>query len=80
MRGVQATPQAWVFRTFVRPRLAPTADWEAPEGPRFAQTLGLVFTAVAALLNAAFGFCLGCELFAIRRRLLSHAAPSTLSR
>ena len=91
VRGVQATPYAWVFRTLVRPRLAPPTDWEDPEPPRFAQGVGLAFAVVglvalllgatlvgqvavgaalvAALLNAVFGFCLGCEVYLITRRM-----------
>jgi hypothetical protein len=90
VRGVQATPHAWLFRTLVRPRLAPTTEWEAPEPPRFAQGVGLAFAVLglvgylagatvlgqvavgaalaAALLNAAFGFCLGCELYLLGQR------------
>ncbi|MDR7252067.1 hypothetical protein J2X46_001043 [Nocardioides sp. BE266] len=91
VRGVQATPHAWLFRTLVRPRLAPPTEWEAPEPPRFAQAVGLAFAAVglvallagatlvgqvavgfalvAALLNAVFAFCLGCEVYLLARRL-----------
>ena len=91
VRGVQATPYAWVFRTVVRPRLAPPTEWEAPEPPRFAQAVGLAFAVVgllallagatllgqvavgfalvAALLNALFAFCLGCEVYLLARRL-----------
>ena len=91
LRGVQATPHAWLFRTLVRPRLAPPAELEAPEPPRFAQAVGLAFALVglvaflagatlvaqvavgaalvAALLNAVFAFCLGCEVYLIARRL-----------
>jgi len=93
VRGVQATPHAWLFRTVVRPRLAPPTEWEAPEPPRFAQAVGLAFAVVglvallsgatlvgqvavgaalvAALLNAVFAFCLGCEVYLIARRLTS---------
>jgi hypothetical protein len=89
-RGVQHTPYAAVFRALVRPRLTAPAELEDPRPPRFAQMLGLAFTAVAvllllagvataglvvvglalvaALLNAAFGLCLGCELYLILRR------------
>lgn len=89
--GVAATPYAILFRAVVRPRLAPPAELEAPQPPRFAQAVGLVFVAVAALallldavvlaqvalgfalaaafLNAAFGFCLGCELYLLLARL-----------
>jgi hypothetical protein len=90
--GVQHTPYAWLFRTFVRPRLGPPADLEDPRPPRFAQGVGLVFALVgvigaaaglspvffvatglalaAAFLNAAFGFCLGCEMYLIIRRIV----------
>ena len=93
VRGVQATPHAWLFRTFVRPRLAPPAELEAPEPPRFAQGVGLAFAAVglvgfltgatlvgqvavgaalvAALLNAVFAFCLGCEVYLLVRRFIA---------
>lgn len=91
LRGVQATPHAWLFRTLVRPRLGPPAEWEAPEPPRFAQAVGLGFTLVglvallagatvlgqvavglalvAALLNALFAFCLGCEVYLLAKRV-----------
>jgi hypothetical protein len=45
--GVQHTPTGLVFRTFVRPRLSPPDELEDPRPPRFAQGVGLVFTAVA---------------------------------
>ena len=88
--GVHRTPHAWVFRTLIRPRLAPSEDWEDPAPPRFAQAVGFGFAAVgligflagatalglvatgfalaAAVLNAVFRFCLGCELYLIIRR------------
>ncbi len=90
-RGVQRTPHAWVFRTLVRPRLAPPEELEDPAPPRFAQGVGLAFAVVAlvafvsgltllgqvaiglalvaALLNAVFRFCLGCELYLLIKRL-----------
>ncbi len=93
LRGVRATPHAWLFRTLVRPRLSPPTEWEAPEPPRFAQAVGLGFAViglvaflagatvlgqvavgaalVAALLNAVFAFCLGCEVYLLARRLVS---------
>ena len=96
LRGVQRTPAAWLFRTLVRPRLAPPAHLEDPRPPRFAQSVGLVFALVglagylsgvtvlgavatglalvAALLNAVFGFCLGCELYLLGRRLAGPAS------
>lgn len=35
------------------------------------------FALVAALLNAVFNFCLGCELYLLGRRLLNRAATGT---
>ena len=52
-RGVQRTPHAWLFKTFVRPRLAAPTELEAPEPPRFAQAVGLGFTVVALIGYAA---------------------------
>ena len=91
-RGVQHTPTAYLFRTLVRPRLAPPAHLEDAAPPRFAQAVGLGFAVVAlvgyltgvtllgqvaagfalaaALLNAVFGFCLGCELYLLLHRSL----------
>jgi hypothetical protein len=91
VRGVQATPHAWVFATLVRPRLSPPHEWEDPAPPRFAQAVGLGFALVglvallagatvvgqvavgaalvAALLNAVFAFCLGCEVYLPLRRV-----------
>ncbi len=89
-RGVQRTPHAWLFKTFVRPRLSAPTELEDPAPPRFAQAVGLGFTVVAlvayaaggivvaqtaigfalvaALLNAVFRFCLGCEMYLLFRR------------
>ena len=99
-RGVQHTPHAWVFRTLIRPRLAPSEDWEDPAPPRFAQAVGFGFAAVglvgfvagltalglvatgfalvAALLNAVFRFCLGCEMYLIIRRVTARPSDSTI--
>jgi hypothetical protein len=88
--GVRRSPYGVLFRTLVRPRLAPATRTEHPQPPRFAQTVGLVFAAVgvvgylagpqwlgaaatacalaAAFLNAAFGYCLGCEMYLLLRR------------
>lgn len=46
-RGVQYTPTAYVFKKLIRPRLAAPANLEDAAPPRFAQTVGLVFSAVA---------------------------------
>ena len=93
--GVQRTPHAWLFRTLVRPRLAPPTEPEDPAPPRFAQAVGLAFALVglvallagatvvgqvavgfalaAALLNAVFAFCLGCEVYLLVARLRATA-------
>ncbi|MFF9133359.1 DUF4395 domain-containing protein [Streptomyces sp. NPDC014806] len=93
--GVARSPYGWVFRTAVRPRLGPPTAFEAPEPPRFAQAVGLVFAALglvgyalgpqwlgmaataaalaAAFLNAAFGYCLGCEMYLLVRRAVVRA-------
>lgn len=97
--GIQHTPVAWVFRSLVRPRLAPPHELEDAAPPRFAQAVGLVFGSVgllsyllgseiagaiavgfaltAALLNAVFGFCLGCETYLVLRRLTARTAATS---
>jgi Domain of unknown function (DUF4395) len=100
VRGVHASPYAWLFRRFVRPRLAPAAELEDARPPRFAQGVGLGFAVVgllgaalgltpvflvatglalaAAFLNAAFGYCLGCEVYLLIRRFAPrHDVPTT---
>jgi hypothetical protein len=94
-RGVQHTPHAWLFRTAIRPRLAPPDELEDPAPPRFAQGVGLAFALVAlvgftagvtllgqvaigfallaALLNAVFRFCLGCEMYLLIKRFAPHS-------
>lgn len=55
--GPSATWQGWLFRTLVRPRLAPPSELEDPRPPTFAQLVGLVLTTlgvVGALLGAAW--------------------------
>lgn len=81
----RTAPWGVIFRTFVKPRLAPPAELEDPRPPRFAQVVGFVvvlvglllhiagvpwalpiagaFAFIAAFLNAAFAFCLGCQLY-----------------
>lgn len=83
-------PWSALFRSLVRPRLAPPADLEDPRPPRFAQGVGLFVVGIglvlhlagvplalpiaaaaafiAAFLNAAFGFCLGCWMYLLLRR------------
>lgn len=100
LAGIQHTPYAWLFRSLLKPRLAPPGELEDAAPPRFAQAVGLGFATVgllglvagattlgliavglalaAALLNAALGFCLGCEVYLLARRLTSTtvSAPS----
>lgn len=93
--GVSRSPYGWLFRTFVRPRIGPPTEFEAPQPPQFAQAVGLAFTVVgllgftagpqwlglaatgaalaAAFLNAAFGYCLGCEMYLLIRRVTVRA-------
>jgi hypothetical protein len=88
--GVTAQPYGVFFAKVIKPRLAPATKFEAPQPPRFAQSIGLAFAVVAltgvllanatltaiavgfalaaAFLNAAFGFCLGCEIYLLIRR------------
>jgi len=47
--GLQAQPYGWLFRKAIRPRLSPPAELEAPEPPRFAQAVGLIFALVATV-------------------------------
>ncbi len=99
LAGIQHTPYAWLFRSLLKPRLAPPAELEDAAPPRFAQAVGLGFAAVglvgllagattlgliavglalaAALLNAALGFCLGCEVYVLARRLTSTTVSAT---
>ena len=96
--GLHAQPYGVLFRKVVRPRLAAPTQFEAPEPPRFAQTVGLGFAVVgliglltgatalayvavgfalgAAFLNAAFDFCLGCEMYLLGKRLFAGRAAA----
>ncbi|MDQ1021556.1 DUF4395 domain-containing protein [Streptomyces afghaniensis] len=89
--GVTRSPYGLLFAKAVRPRLGPPVAFEAPEPPRFAQAVGLVFAGLglvgstlgpgwlglaatgaalaAAFLNAVFGYCLGCEMYLLMRRV-----------
>ena len=67
LRGVQHTPHSWAFKRFIRPRLAAPDELEDPAPPRFAQSVGLLFTLVAiagyaagftVLAQVAIGFAL----------------------
>ncbi|WP_028809543.1 DUF4395 domain-containing protein [Streptomyces sp. 351MFTsu5.1] len=93
--GVGRSPYGWLFRKLVRPRIGPPTEFESPQPPRFAQTVGLAFAGLglvgygigpewlglaatglalaAAFLNAAFGYCLGCEMYLLVRRVAVRA-------
>lgn len=84
-------PFGWIFKTFVKPRLAAPKELEDPRPPQFAQGVGLFVAAIglvlyqlavpnglaiaaaaafiAAFLNAAFGFCLGCQIYVGLQRI-----------
>ncbi len=83
--GLRFAPYSTVFRLLVAPRIGPPTAREDAAPVRFSQAVGLVFAAVGlagyatgltalgvvatAFLNAAFGFCLGCELYGLIARL-----------
>ncbi|KJS52459.1 DUF4395 domain-containing protein [Streptomyces rubellomurinus] len=91
--GPQHSPYGWLFRLLVLPRLAPPSRTADERPLRFAQGVGLVFTAIGALgfftgvpwlglltasfalaaafLGAAFGYCLGCEIYPLVRHTRS---------
>lgn len=84
-------PFGWIFKTFVKPRLAAPKELEDPRPPQFAQGVGLFVAGIglvlyqlavpnglaiaaaaafiAAFLNAAFGFCLGCQIYVGLQRI-----------
>lgn len=92
-KSPQATPYAWIYRKFVKPRLRGDIPTEDVRPPQFAQVIGSLFTLsalalvffgasggatvvigfalAAAFLNAAFNFCLGCEMYLMILRLRS---------
>ncbi|MEV7783721.1 DUF4395 domain-containing protein [Kitasatospora sp. NPDC088351] len=47
--GPHLSPYGWLYRTLVRPRLAPPTETEDERPPRFAQAVGLVFAVVGTL-------------------------------
>ena len=89
-KGPQSTPQAFIYKSFVKPRLKGEVPTEDVRPPQFAQSVGLLFAMVAiagattgvdllftiavagalgaAFLNAAFNFCLGCEIYLLLLR------------
>jgi hypothetical protein len=82
-KGPQFTPYAFIYRSLIKPRLKSPLRTEDVRPPKFAQSIGLAFALVAivgavaaalaaAFLNAAFDFCLGCQVYLILARLRSH--------
>jgi hypothetical protein len=93
-KGPQFTPYAFIYRTFIKPRLKSPLRTEDVRPPKFAQSIGLAFVLVAiagaatgtsvifsvaiaaalaaAFLNAAFDFCLGCQVYLLLARLRSN--------
>lgn len=71
--GLDKQPWGLLYRSWVRPRLAPPAELEDSRPPRFAQLVGFIFALLAATLNAVFDFCLGCEVWALWQRLRHRA-------
>lgn len=60
--GPQATLQALLFRSFIRPRLGKPKVTESFRPPRFAQQIGLVLSATGAVLGFA-GVAWGIYVF-----------------
>ncbi|MFZ4896018.1 DUF4395 domain-containing protein [Plantibacter sp. Mn2098] len=50
--GIKRHPYGALFRRFIRPRLAPPTELEAPEPPTFAQGVGLFVLLVGLVLHA----------------------------
>ena len=93
IKGPQYTPYAFIYKSFVKPRLKGAVPTEDVRPPQFAQTVGLLFALVAiagalldidglvvvaasmamgaAFLNAAFNFCLGCQVYLLLLRATS---------
>ncbi len=49
--GIQRHPYGLLFRTVIRPRLAPPTEREDPAPPTFAQGVGLVVTGLGLVLH-----------------------------
>ena len=93
IKGPQFTPYAFIYKTFVKPRLKGETPAEDVRPPQFAQSVGLLFALAAiggtlfgvnaiftvavafalgaAFLNAAFNFCLVCEIYLLLLRARS---------
>ncbi|WP_291052704.1 DUF4395 domain-containing protein [Herbiconiux sp.] len=51
--GIRRHPYGWLYRTLIRPRLAPPAELEDPKPPTFAQLVGFIVTAAGIALTLA---------------------------
>lgn len=73
--GLQFHPYGWIYRTFVRPRLAPPAELEDSAPLRFAQLVGFLFAAVAliATLTNSTTVALGAVGFGLGAAFLNAA-------
>ena len=73
--GLQFHPYGWIYRTFVRPRLAPPSELEDSAPLRFAQLVGFLFAAVAliATLTNSTTVALGAVGFALGAAFLNAA-------
>ncbi|MFC9892687.1 DUF4395 domain-containing protein [Nocardia sp. NPDC127579] len=91
LQGPRRSPYGRIYAALIAPRVGPVTETEPAAPLRFAQLLGLVFSAVgllgflagstvvgglfvgfalfAAFLNAAFGICLGCQIYPLVTRL-----------
>jgi hypothetical protein len=49
--GIRRHPYGLLFRSMVRPRLAPSSEMEDPAPPTFAQGVGLLVSAVGVILG-----------------------------
>jgi hypothetical protein len=65
VRGVQHTPQSWLFRTVV---FATVAVLGYAAGATLVAQVALGLALAAAVLNAVFRFCLGCEMYLLLLR------------
>ncbi|MFI9506042.1 DUF4395 domain-containing protein [Nocardia sp. NPDC052566] len=96
--GPRRHPYGRIFATLIAPRVGPATETEPVAPLRFAQLLGLIFSAVsllgflagstvagavfagfalfAAFLNAAFGICLGCQIYPLVARFRRTSATT----
>jgi hypothetical protein len=73
--GLRRSIYGIIYRNLIQPRLSGPVPSENEAAPRFAQLIGALFAfatsfaLAAAFLNAAFGFCLGCQMYLILARV-----------